>query len=126
VLYLTFEYLQIIFSFEVQIAFLVVYGIQRIPLIYLSFAIFFDPNIVGPTKNSRVLLVIAMLIYLACDIPLEVWAYFLPNQCVFIIASFVDIINIFHLVALILFFVFLRLEYIRNSQECIWKRVNDT
>jgi len=78
----------------------------------------------GPTKKSKIYLIGAAIVNVAGDIPLNIWSSILPDVCIFGIASAVDLVHLCYLCSLILFFLFLRSEYLRNMEECIWTTVS--
>jgi len=128
VLYLVFLYLQIMKSDDqlYEILFLCAFAVQRIPIIVLVLMIIYGRNSStdGPTKQSKVYLVAAAVLNVVGDLPLTIWSAMLPGGCVFVIASWVDIVHIFYLISLVFFFLFLRSEYLRNMEECIWTTVS--
>jgi len=109
-----------------EILFLCAFGVQRIPIVILVLMIVYGrtSSTDGPTKKSKVFLVTAAVVNVAGDIPLTIWSAILPNTCIFVIASAVDLIHLCYLASLILFFLFLRSEYLRNMEECIWTTVS--
>jgi hypothetical protein len=46
------------------------------------------------------------------------------GDCTFVFASWVDLIHVFYLPTLVCFFLFIRSEYLRNMEECIWTTVS--
>jgi len=128
VIYLIFLYLQVMKSNNTtyEILFLCAFGVQRIPIVILVLMIVYGrtSSTDGPTKKSKVFLVTAAVVNVAGDIPLTIWSAILPNTCIFVIASAVDLIHLCYLASLILFFLFLRSEYLRNMEECIWTTVS--
>ncbi len=65
-------------------SFLAVFGAQRAPVLLLSIIILLKRNS-GPTLRTRMWLLIGTILNIANDLPLNVWASFLPST----IASFV-------------------------------------
>lgn len=78
----------------------------------------------GPSLKAKVFLGIATGLTIFGDIPLAVWALFIPSNCVLYIFAGVDIVHIVYVVGLIFYFLFLRCEYLRNMEETIWDTVN--
>jgi len=127
VIYLVFLYLQIMKSDDklYEILFLCAFAVQRLPIVILVFIICYTRNSSdGPTKQSKFYLMVAAILNVIGDLPLVVWSSMLPGGCVFVIASWVDFIHIFYIASLIFFFLFLRSEYLRNMEECIWTTVS--
>jgi len=105
--------------------FLSSYVLQRIPIIILVLLIITTRSTNdGPTTQSKIFLGLAAGFNLVNDLPLTMWARFLPETCIFVIASYVDLIHLLYLFSLIFFFLFLRSEYLRNMEECIWDTVS--
>eukprot|EP01027_Heterolobosea_sp_BB2_P019633 GEZU01027624.1.p1 GENE.GEZU01027624.1~~GEZU01027624.1.p1 ORF type:complete len:328 (-),score=28.13 GEZU01027624.1:168-1151(-) len=106
--------------------------LQRLPIIVLVLVIIFQKhNIeVGPTRGSKVMLFLGMLCNLPNDLPLSFWAVKvfgeLSNQCGLYFASYVDIFLVFYALSLIFFFFFLRAEYMRNQEECMFMAVSQS
>jgi len=123
--FLVFLYLEIEKESKVFYYILLAFFIlQHIPIIILVFMISFSLSPEGPTKKSRVLLFFGAIFNLSNYLPLFVWAQFLPGGCHLYIMSYVDLIQIFDFVSLLFFFLFLRSEYVRNVEECIWTAVS--
>ncbi len=57
------------------------------------------------------------------DVPLSVWALAFGTNCVFYIASGVDLVHLLYVAGLVLYFFFLRSEYLRNMEQCVWSAV---
>eukprot|EP01114_Cavostelium_apophysatum_P021347 TRINITY_DN7425_c0_g1_i1.p2 TRINITY_DN7425_c0_g1~~TRINITY_DN7425_c0_g1_i1.p2 ORF type:complete len:133 (+),score=17.06 TRINITY_DN7425_c0_g1_i1:692-1090(+) len=109
-----------------EIVFLSILGVQRLPVLILMVTIIsgYRAND-GPTKQSRLCLFFGAFFNASADMPISVWAYFLPHgSCVFYFASWVDLISICYFVSLIFFFIFARNEYQRNMEETIWSTVS--
>ncbi|EGC36483.1 hypothetical protein DICPUDRAFT_151033 [Dictyostelium purpureum] len=98
--------------------------LQHIPIIVLVFIIAFSLSREGPTKKSRAFLILGAIFNLSNYLPLFVWAKYLPGGCPMYIFSYVDLIQIFDFASLLFFFLFLRSEYVRNQEECIWTAVS--
>jgi len=133
VIYIVFLYLQIIKSDNViyEILFLVAFCLQRFPVIVLVFLICIGRwnslstgNADGPTRRSKIYLATAVILNSAGDLPLTIWNAAFPVGCVFVVASWVDMVHLFYIVSLLFFFLFLRSEYLRNMEECIWTTVS--
>jgi len=137
VIYLVFLYQQLANgAYVYELLYLIFLGIQRIPIIFLTLWIALmnrmkrhsrsSGNVAadGPTTKSKIFLFIASILYIIGDVPYPLWAYFLPQTCVFVIASWVDVIHIFSLLSFIFYFLFLRNEYLRNMEETIWTTVS--
>lgn len=104
--------------------FLTAFGLQRLPILVLAVLIAGQGQKDGPTKISKLLLCIGVVLNVVNDLPLSVWAQFLPPKCFFGIFSAVDILHSAYLVSLVFFFLFIRSEYHRNMEECIWTTVS--
>ena len=128
------------------------FGLQRIPIIVLTFVVIFYsrdrkpknltntaqreqiqvaeddgeaiPNTDdGPSTRSRILLLVATIFNACGDLPLEVWADVLPKNCTLNVASLPDLVLFLYIFSLLFFFFFLRAEYIRKKEECMWQVV---
>jgi len=102
------------------------FGLQRVPVVVLVLLIAFGRVAVpdGPTTFAKFCLAAGVLFSLTNDMPIHVWAEVLPNNCVFWIASWVDLLHLLYLISLACFFLFIRSEYLRNMEECIWTTVS--
>ncbi len=110
---------------------------QRLPPLLLTVLIIFfpkptDPEAMGtvteayvaaegPSGRAKALLGFATLFSVAGDVPLSLWSLAFGQDCVFWVASGVDLVHLLYVVGLVLYFFFLRSEYHRNMEECIWK-----
>ncbi|KAL6077355.1 G protein-coupled receptor [Balamuthia mandrillaris] len=114
------------------ILFIVAFALQRAPIVILVLIIVLQHSSLfqkagtqdGPTLKSKIYLVVAAVLNLANDLPLPVWAKILPDNCIFWIGSYVDLIHIIYFISLLFFFLFIRSEYLRNMEECIWTTVS--
>jgi uncharacterized membrane protein len=109
--------------------------IQRIPVIILMIFIVLDHKkseygetiTEGPSKSAKILLTLTVIANLVTDMPLSFWSSWLnpgyDDSCIFIVASWIDFILVLYLFSLICYFIFLRLEFLRNREECIWSAV---
>lgn len=106
--------------------FLSVFGLQRVPVIVLVFLIALGKRDTpdGPTAWAKAYLVVGVFFSLTNDMPVHIWAEILPSDCTFVFASWVDLIHVFYLPTLVCFFLFIRSEYLRNMEECIWTTVS--
>jgi hypothetical protein len=102
------------------------FGLQRVPVLLLVFIIIFQRfgSGEGPTIKSKIYLLIAAVLSIVNDLPLYYWAQILPGNCVFWVASWVDFVHVLYFISLFFFFMFIRSEYLRNMEECIWTTVN--
>jgi len=125
-LYMVFLYLQVTrSSYTFEILFLCAFALQRIPVLILASLIAFTQRTTdGPSRQSRTFLLIGAIINVSFDFPVSLWSYLLPNNCVFVVASWVDLLHLLFLASLILFFMFVRSEYRRNMEETIWNTVS--
>lgn len=101
------------------------YAVQRIPIFVLSLVIVAHRNgNEGPTKQSKVYLFFAAVFHLVNELPVFFLSQVLPFVCLGNALSWIDILIILNYVSLLLFFLFLRSEYLRNMEECIWTTVS--
>lgn len=113
-----------------EVLYLVCCGIQRLPILVLMLMIVLKKaaSTEGPSKKSKLILLTATLINFFCNLPLTTWSYILTfpawNSCLLVVGSLVDVIHICYGTSLVLFFLFLRYEYNRNMEECIWSHVS--
>ncbi|EFA84002.1 hypothetical protein PPL_03075 [Heterostelium album PN500] len=124
--FLTFLYVEIVEENAIFYYILIGFSIlQHLPVMALAIMIAFTRNNgEGPTTKSRVFLLLGALFNLCNYLPLFVWSKFLPGGCPLYIFSFVDIVQLSDFASLLFFFLFLRSEYIRNVEECIWTAVS--
>lgn len=109
------------------IFYLVSFGFQRLPVLVLALYIVFDfpkNSIEGPKTSSRVILLIASMLDTINNIPIPLWAVIIKDRfCTFSVLGKIDIIHMMFVVAQILFFVFLREEFIRNKEQFLYNTV---
>jgi len=109
------------------IFFLVAFALQRLPVLILALIIVFDfpkNQIEGPKNSSRAILLIAALLDTINNIPVTLWADIINDRnCVFHVLGKVDIIHILFCIAQILFFLFLREEFLRNKEQFLYNTV---
>jgi hypothetical protein len=67
--------------------------------------------------------VCATLLSICGDVPLAVWPLAFGSGCVIYVASGTDLIHVFYVAGLVLYFFFLRSEYLRNMEQCVWSAV---
>jgi|ERR1712137_784686 len=109
-----------------EMFFLIIFFIQQVPTIILILFIVlrtYPDNQTGPLLKSKILLMVAALVGLPSELPLNMWALILPEGCVFYIASWVDLIHLVYSSAVVFFFFFIRSEYLRNMKEYHWNTV---
>ena len=78
----------------------------------------------GPNGRAKLFLIFATIFNVCGDFPLEVWSDLLPTGCPLYFASYVDLFLFFYIVSLVFFFLFLRAEYERKKEECMWQFVS--
>jgi len=102
------------------------YIAERLPVLILVLIIVAHRNgNEGPTRQSKVYLFLGAVLHLSSDLPIFFWDQILPGQCIILNSiSYIDILTIVNFLALIFFFLFLRSEYLRNMEECIWTTVS--
>lgn len=121
--------------------FLSLFLLQRLPALFLASLICLkqapkhadaadatvsDPpqqHVDGPSRGARVLLAFATLFSVSGDVPFSLWALAFGTDCIIWVGSAVDIIHLLYVIGLVLYFAFLRAEYLRNMEECIWHTV---
>ena len=124
---------------ELRWVFLGLFLLQRVPPLLLTALIIFFPKppqpeamgsvteayvaAEGPPGRAKALLGFATLFSVAGDVPLSLWSLAFGQSCVFWVASGVDLVHLLYVVGLVLYFFFLRSEYHRNMEECIWRTV---
>lgn len=124
-IYLVFLYLALIKEAIFREIFLGAFVLQRLPIIIMMGMIVIVPNGVdGPTRKSKLVFLIAALFHLVNDLPTFIWVQILPPGCPIKIASWVDLFTLFNFVSIVLFFLFIRWEFLRNMEEVIWEKVN--
>jgi len=124
--YIIFLYLEIAQSDHTvfEILFLSIFALQRFPIVILAFFIVINRSNEGPTRRNKLYLCLATLINAVGYLPTALWIDLLPEGCVIFIANWIDLMESLHAISLVLFFLFLRNEYIRNMEETIWKTVS--
>jgi len=114
--------------------FVTFYSLQRVPLLVLLGIIIGTgaPEPEGPTIFSKALLALGILLNLVNEVPLTMWSYIVliassnsTEPCnVGGFASTVDVIHLLFLLSQIFLFFFLRAEFFRNKDYCVWKIVS--
>jgi len=56
--------------------------------------------------------------------PPSIFALYLPYVCTFYIASATDLLILVSSLSVVFYFFFLRAEFERNKEECIWTTVS--
>jgi len=104
------------------IIFMIIYGIQRIPIIILLIMILFIGDAKGPSSTSKVFLAIAVVLNLCNDFPITLWSLLDKNiDCdIFSLFSWLDLVHFCYFFAILFFFIFLREEFKRNKEDAIW------
>lgn len=103
--------------------------LQRIPILIIALMIIFSKRSSspsgGPSIFSRFVLVLALILNLPNDMSITYWYMFLgsANTCVFHIASIYDMILLFYLFSLVLWFLFMRMEFVRNQEDIMFAAV---
>eukprot|EP00053_Salpingoeca_punica_P024630 m.13996 g.13996 ORF g.13996 m.13996 type:complete len:314 (-) comp7015_c0_seq1:745-1686(-) len=92
--------------------------------LYLMATVFRQPSDYGPSRLAKFYLGSGMALSALNVLPPTVWQHFLPDNCVFYVAGWVDLILLLSFCALLFFFLFLRLEFYRNRDPCIFTAVN--
>jgi len=109
------------------ISFMIAYGLQRVPVLVLAFWIVFNipkTPIEGPSLSSKIILLFASVLDLVNNLPVTIWARIIKNdKCTFCILGYVDLIHLLFCVAQVLFFIFLRAEFIRNKEQFVYTTV---
>jgi len=109
------------------IFFLVVFAVQRLPVLIIAFIIVFstpENKIEGPTRSSRFILFIGAILDTINNIPVTIWAEIIDDEgCIFHIIGKVDIIHILFCLAQLVFFIFLRREFFRNKEQFLYNTV---
>jgi len=102
------------------------YVAQRFPVFVISMMIVLHRNgNEGPTRQSKAFLFFAAVFHLSTDLPIFFWAQIVPEYCIiFDSISYIDLLSLANFLSLVLFFLFLRSEYLRNMEECIWTTVS--
>jgi hypothetical protein len=104
----------------------------------------------GPSVASRLILAAGSILNALNEMPAEFWVNALRNStllrlclvyhtcdvngtdelppisaagCVFYIASLFDMVNLLYGLSLVLYFIFLRAEYLRNMESCLWESI---
>lgn len=122
--YLVFLYLALIKGTAYKEVFLGAFVLQRLPVLIMTFAIVLQSSTEGPTKKSKIVFFFAATFHLVNDLPTFIWIQILPHGCPIEIASWLDLLSLFNFASIILFFFFIRWEFLRNMEEVIWDNVN--
>jgi hypothetical protein len=102
--------------------------LQRVPIVIIALQILFSKKSItasgGPTIPTRILLVLALLLNIPNDMSMTYWHMFLRStSCVFYIASIYDFILLLYLISLVIWFLFMRAEYVRNQEDTMFTAV---
>jgi len=134
VLHLVFLYLNVHNESEVFYwLYISAFILQLIPIIVLTFFIVFYPAANdGPSKLARYILLIGTLFFISVFAPTSILTdWFLGGPCStdcqacpFYIGSWVDFLQWVKIISLLFYFFFIRSEYRRNMEECIWTTVS--
>lgn len=115
--------------------------VQRVPALLLTVVIVFfsrptnaavasgtvtdEPSsYIGPSRKAKTMLLLAAVFCVFGDVPLSFWSLLLGQGCIFWIASWVDFLHILYVIGLVLYFSFVRQEYLRLMEEAIWTNVS--
>lgn len=99
---------------------------QRVPSVGLVLIVLSYKMEVGPTRASKITLFIGMLLNFIGDLPVHFWIVkvfgYIPHdwQCIVWLGSGVDLILILNIVSLVFFFAFMRSEFLRNQEDCMY------
>lgn len=106
--------------------FLTCLWVQRSLLILFTCLIIIRPttSLDGPSTRSKVFLGLATILNLANDVPATIWQSVFPLACTFYIGTGVDFLLVFIIPSIVFYFMFLKIEYQRNMEECIWTTVS--
>jgi len=104
------------------IIFMIIYGLQRVPIIILLIMILFLGSSKGPSTVSKVFLTIAVFLNLCNDFPITLWSLLDSNiGCnIFDLISWLDLVHFCYFFAILFFFIFLIEEFRRNKEDAIW------
>jgi len=122
--YLIFLYLALIKGYVFREIFLGAFMLQRLPILFMMLAIVLQSSTEGPTKKSKIVFLFAAIFHLVNDLPTFIWTQILPTGCPIFIASWLDMLSLLNFISIILFFFFIRWEFLRNMEEVIWDNVN--
>jgi len=126
-IYLVFLYLVLIKGHDevFESLFLGAFVLQRLPIVVMTIAIVAQQSAEGPTRKSRIVFLVGSLLHLVNDLPTFMWAQILPHTCIiFNSMNWLDALNLFSFISIVLFFFFIRWEFLRNMEEVIWDKVN--
>jgi hypothetical protein len=107
--------------------------LQRIPVVILTFFVMFSyTNSDGPSAWARNFLFLGTFCYIGIFAPPSILTEWFtqtgcttdcPEVCPFYIGTWVDFLQWLQIIAYGLYMLFIRSEYIRNMEECIWTTV---
>lgn len=110
------------------------YILQLLPIIILTFFITFYPTVNdGPSKLARYLVLLGTVFFCCVFAPTSILTdWFIrtpcegtcPSNCPFYFGSWVDFLQWVKIISLGFYFFFVRSEYKRNMEECIWTTVS--
>jgi len=123
-IYLVFLFLALLRQSIFREIFLGAFVLQRIPILCMMVAVVARGSTEGPTRKSKIVFLFAAIFHLVNDLPTFIWTQILPHDCPFKIASWLDALSLFNFFSVILFFFFIRWEFLRNMEEVIWDKVN--
>ncbi|PRP79071.1 hypothetical protein PROFUN_13173 [Planoprotostelium fungivorum] len=110
---------------NMYIAFTVVYAVQRslVPLFILLLILTPSSQERTISIKSKAFIGVAALFHLPLALPVVVWTYFIRGSCIIWIANGTDLMILPYILSYLFLFLFIRSEYIRNMEQCIWDTV---
>lgn len=110
------------------------YILQRLPILILTLFIVLSAALTdGPSRTARMCLLLASILFLCVIAPPSIltdWFIrtdcegYCSQACPFYIGSWVDFLQLLQLFSLLFYMGFIRFEYKRNMEECIWTTVS--
>jgi len=113
-------------TFAMSIAVIAMHGVQRAIVPLMSLIIIVTPNSQDRTVStkSKIFLSIFAFFHLTSVLPLGFWTWLIPQKgCLVYIANATDIMIAPIMISYVFLFLFIRSEYVRNMEQCIWETV---
>eukprot|EP01117_Protostelium_nocturnum_P007408 TRINITY_DN2651_c0_g1_i2.p1 TRINITY_DN2651_c0_g1~~TRINITY_DN2651_c0_g1_i2.p1 ORF type:complete len:326 (-),score=36.92 TRINITY_DN2651_c0_g1_i2:1111-2088(-) len=113
-------------NWNLTVSFLAFYGVQRVLVSFLSIAILISRRSHEHefTWRSKIFLLLGAIFHLVGCLPIRVWAWILNHvECLWVV-NVVDLVMLPYFFSFLFFFLFVRSEYLRNMEECIWDTVS--
>jgi len=113
-------------TLNMSIAFIVIYSVQRALVPFFMFVLVASPNSQERTisPKSKIFIAISAVFHIPLVLPLVMWSWvFKDGGCLLYIGNATDLMVLPYIFSYIFLFLFIRSEYTRNMEQCIWDTV---